>query len=62
MLILSRKPDERILIGDNISIMVISCSDRSVRLGIDAPDNVAVDREEIRRLKEEENGRGHVML
>lgn len=47
MLVLSRNVGEAILIGDNISIVVLGVSGRQVRLGITAPKGVAVDREEI---------------
>lgn len=55
MLVLSRKPGEKILIGDDIEIMVSSIHKNSVKLSIDAPKTVKVDREEIRRSKEETN-------
>lgn len=56
MLVLSRKRCEKILIGDDIVIEVCAFrgleSDRpSVRLGITAPRNVAVDRDETRKAK-----------
>ena len=54
MLVLTRKSGERIVIGKDIVITVLkSCGDR-VRLGVSAPTNIAVDREEIfvRRLLE----------
>lgn len=47
MLVLSRKPDERIFIGDDIVITVISVRGAKVRLGIEAPDHVLVMREEL---------------
>lgn len=48
MLVLSRKVGERILIGDNIAITVIRIGPNTVRLGIDAPRNVSIAREELR--------------
>lgn len=48
MLLLSRKKGQRILIGDNIVIEVKSISGNQVSIGIDAPDGISVDREEIR--------------
>lgn len=51
MLVLTRKKDEKILIGDDIEILVISCGNGKVKLGIDAPKNVPVDREEVRQAK-----------
>ena len=47
MLVLSRKKDEKIVIGDNITLMVIEIRGDKVRLGIDAPRDVAVHREEV---------------
>jgi carbon storage regulator len=47
MLVLSRKKDEKIIIGDNIAIMVVEIQGDKVRLGIDAPREVTVHREEV---------------
>jgi len=47
MLVLSRKKDEKIVIGDSISIMVIEIRGDKVRLGIDAPREITVHREEV---------------
>ena len=47
MLVLSRKKSERILIGDAIDIMVVEIRGDKVRLGINAPRNVQVHREEV---------------
>ena len=47
MLVLSRKVGERILLGDNIKITVVRVSGGGVRLGIEAPSDVAVIREEV---------------
>lgn len=44
---LSRKKDEKIIIGDNITIMVIEIRGDKVRLGIDAPREITVHREEV---------------
>lgn len=48
MLILSRKKNEKIVIGDNIEITVVDVRYDRVRLGIDAPKDVPVHREEVR--------------
>ncbi|MCG3771694.1 MAG: Carbon storage regulator [Nitrosomonadaceae bacterium] len=53
MLVLSREVNEEILIGENISIMVVEIRGDKVRLGIKAPQEVSVDRKEIRLMKEE---------
>lgn len=47
MLVLSRKIGERILIGDNITITVVRVAQGSVRLGVEAPENLNVVREEV---------------
>jgi carbon storage regulator CsrA len=47
MLILTRRPGERIIIGDDIEVEVISVKGPQVRLGVTAPPNVEVHREEI---------------
>lgn len=47
MLVLSRKKDEKIIIGNNITIMVVDIQGDKVRLGIDAPREVTVHREEV---------------
>lgn len=47
MLILTRKTGERLMIGDNVSVTVLSVKGTQVRIGIDAPPDVSVHREEI---------------
>ena len=47
MLILTRRLGESITIGDNIKVSVLGIHGRQVRLGIDAPPDVIVHREEI---------------
>ena len=47
MLVLSRKRDERIVIGDNIVITVVEVRGDKVRLGIEAPIEVPVHRQEV---------------
>ncbi|MCK9491970.1 MAG: carbon storage regulator CsrA [Sulfurimonas sp.] len=47
MLVLARKLDESIIIGDNISIKVISIEKGVVKLGIDAPRDVDIIRNEL---------------
>ncbi len=47
MLVLSRKSGERILVGDQVSITVVRIGPNSVRLGIDAPRNLSILREEL---------------
>jgi carbon storage regulator len=47
MLVLSRKPGERILIGENVSVTIVRIGPNSVRLGIDAPRDLNIVREEL---------------
>ncbi len=47
MLVLSRKVGERILIGDQITVTVVRITGGGVRLGIEAPGDMAVIREEL---------------
>ncbi len=47
MLVLSRHRDESIMIGDNIVITIVDIRGDKVRLGIQAPTNVPVHREEV---------------
>jgi carbon storage regulator len=47
MLVLTRRPGEQIVIDGNIRVTVVSVKGDRVRIGIEAPPNVLVDREEI---------------
>ena len=55
MLILSRKLDESILIGDNIEIKVVSIDKGVVKLGIEAPTSVRILRNELIKEVTESN-------
>lgn len=55
MLILTRKSGEAIRIGDNIVLKIIEIRGNQVRLGIEAPRNLSVHREEIYTLIQEQN-------
>lgn len=54
MLILSRRPGESLMIGDGVCVSVLSVSGTQVRIGINAPREVPVHREEIYRQIERE--------
>ena len=48
MLVLSRKVGEKILIGNEISVTVVRVGQGAVRIGVEAPDDLAIVREEIK--------------
>ena len=47
MLVLTRKKDERIVINDNIVVVVVEIRGDKVRLGIEAPKEVPIHRQEV---------------
>ncbi|WP_019531013.1 carbon storage regulator CsrA [Dasania marina] len=47
MLVLSRRLGETLIIGDNVKVSVLGISGNQVRLGIEAPKDVSVHREEV---------------
>ncbi|TFB69661.1 carbon storage regulator CsrA [Cryobacterium glaciale] len=55
MLVLTRKLGEKILIGDDIVITVLDARGDSVRIGIDAPRGVKIQRDEVVRAVTEAN-------
>jgi phosphoglucomutase len=62
MLVLSRKPDERIQIGDNITVTVLEVKKNSVRLGIKAPADVPILRGELLGSAEPKTGREQAVV
>ena len=58
MLILTRRIGETLMVGDEVKVTVLGVKGNQVRLGVDAPRDVAVHREEIydRIQKEQEGG------
>ena len=57
MLILTRRVGETVMIGEDITVTVLGVKGNQVRVGVNAPRNVAVHREEIfERIKREEAG------
>ena len=55
MLALTRRKDESIIIGDNIEIKILEIVGDKVRLGIEAPREIAIHRQEIYLQIQEEN-------
>jgi carbon storage regulator len=56
MLILSRRVGEKLIIGENVTVTILGVKGNQIRIGIDAPRDIQVNREEIfqRILKERE--------
>lgn len=56
MLLLTRRPGEKLIINENVTVTVLSIKGNQVRIGIEAPRDVKVHREEIyeRIVKERE--------
>ncbi len=59
MLVLTRKSQERILIGEDITVTVVRVQGQSVRIGIDAPPEVAIRRGEL-ASRGQQPGQGRV--
>lgn len=55
MLVLARKKDEGIYIGDDIVVRIVEIQGNQVRIGIQAPKDVRIIREEIVQVVREEN-------
>ncbi|GMQ97043.1 MAG: carbon storage regulator CsrA [Gammaproteobacteria bacterium] len=56
MLILTRRVGETLMIGDNVSVTVLRVKGNQVRLGVNAPKEISVHREEIyERIKREQD-------
>ena len=62
MLVLSRRTEERICIGDQIVLTVLSVQGNRVRIGIEAPLDVSVDRQEVRQRRVVEGDRLEISL
>ncbi len=59
MLILTRRVGETVMIGNDVTVTVLGVKGNQVRVGINAPKNVAVHREEIyERIRREQQGGG----
>ena len=55
MLVLTRKPRQQIMIGDNVVINIVEVQGDNVRIAIDAPRSIKIYRGEIYRAIQEEN-------
>ncbi len=55
MLVLARKSDESIVIGDNIIVKIVSLENGVVKLGIDAPQEISIMRSELLEEVKEQN-------
>tara|TARA_R110002096_G_scaffold269820_9_gene463693 strand:- start:212 stop:397 length:186 start_codon:yes stop_codon:yes gene_type:complete len=61
MLILTRKVGESLVIGDDVSIIVLGVKGNQVRIGVDAPKSVSVHREEIyNKIQDEKKIDGNI--
>jgi len=57
MLILSRRSSESIIVGDEVTITILSVKGKQVRIGIDAPSHIGVHREEIyQKIQDQDSG------
>ena len=61
MLVLSRHRDESIMIGDDVVITIVDIRGDKVRLGIDAPQNIPVHRQEVYDAIQRENRKASQM-
>ncbi|MDB0440913.1 carbon storage regulator CsrA [Clostridioides difficile] len=55
MLVISRKKDEAVLIGDNIEVKVVGIDGNNIKLAISAPNNISILRKEIYEKVKSEN-------
>jgi carbon storage regulator len=58
MLCLTRKAGQSIVIGDGITVRVLQVNGAIVRIGVEAPKGMPIDREEVRQRKAQEASHG----
>lgn len=58
MLCLTRKAGQSIAIGDGITVQVLQVNGAIVRIGVEAPKGMPIDREEVRQRKAQEKNHG----
>jgi len=61
MLILTRRMGETVMVGDEVTVTVLGIKGNQVRIGVNAPKTVAVNREEIYQNMKKEHGE-HISL
>jgi carbon storage regulator len=59
MLILTRRIGETLMVGDDVTVTVLGVKGNQVRIGVNAPKDVAVHREEIYQRIQKERDTGH---
>ena len=60
MLILTRRPDESLIIGNDVKVTILGIHGNQVRIGVTAPKNITVHREEVyQRIQEERNNKNN---
>lgn len=52
MLVLTRKTGEKLMIGDNVEVCILGVFGNQVRIGVEAPKSVVVDRAEVREKRD----------
>ncbi len=62
MLILTRRINESLIVGDDVKVTVLSVKGKQIKLGVTAPREIAVHREEIYQRIQQENARGSYLI
>lgn len=58
MLILTRRVGEKIIIGDTVTVVILGTGKNQVKIGIEAPIEISIDREEIYKKKQDDKNKG----